>query len=189
MSLPQEESILDADDNDPSKKTPDEPWNEPNDCLLPLAFEEQMRLVEKSIRDSVVPDSIDQPKKNRVKKNKKGQHQSAETTPSSTNKYQQQQKTADKKGKQQPTGDDTQKHNDSNNIFTNRSRIYRYEGRDKVVEDENPILTPPTIDCSNIHEATDDKQAQQKMLMSWYVAGFNTGYYEAMKKYRKSSDN
>ena len=60
--------------------------------------------------------------------------------------------------------------------FSNKSRIYRFE----EAKQENHPTTVPILarnECT-----TDERDARASMLQSWYMAGYHTGYYEAMKK-------
>lgn len=46
------------------------------------------------------------------------------------------------------------------------------------------IMPPPKIPA-NLPKIEGENEAQASMLMSWYMAGYHTGYYEAMKQLKK----
>ena len=52
---------------------------------------------------------------------------------------------------------------------------------------KQPRLCPPPMPPGLLSGRTEEDEALASMLMSWYVSGYHTGYYEAMKKYRSSS--
>lgn len=66
---------------------------------------------------------------------------------------------------------DTPKHT-KDNIFTNNSRKFRY-------------IAPPTLTAANLPPINNESEAHASMLMSWYMAGYHTGYYEALKTLKK----
>lgn len=53
----------------------------------------------------------------------------------------------------------------------------------------NPIggcLMPPPFDTSKLPNIEGEDEARASMLMSWYMAGYHTGYFEATRKLKKS---
>lgn len=52
----------------------------------------------------------------------------------------------------------------------------------KQVPEQNAKLIPPAICSSSFPKIANLDEAQASMLMSWYMAGYHTGYYEAMKR-------
>lgn len=46
-------------------------------------------------------------------------------------------------------------------------------------------LCPPPLPPGLLTGRSDEDEALASMLMSWYVSGYHTGYYEAMKKFKK----
>lgn len=99
-------------------------------------------------------------------------------------------------------------------MFTNKSRKFRFEDADNKDQElstagdhtdselesekqsENidiqkqgsrsfgPFMPPPFV-SSNFPEINSESEAHASMLMSWYMAGYHTGYYEAMKRSKK----
>lgn len=47
---------------------------------------------------------------------------------------------------------------------------------------------PPTLSFLQSGRRTEEDEALASMLMSWYMSGYHTGYYQAMKKYKKNED-
>lgn len=104
---------------------------------------------------------------------------------------------------------------DSNVVFTNRSRKFRF-GDDnidqsvekgptcieKVVESDtretvaqedtsssktskqSRCVMPPPVDFTKFPQVESEDEAHSSMLMSWYMAGYHTGYFQAMKKFK-----
>lgn len=64
------------------------------------------------------------------------------------------------------------------NVYTHRSRIYRFESNSK---EHVPMVPPVNVDM-DLEPPKDETDARASMLMSWYMAGYKTGYYEAMKR-------
>lgn len=52
-----------------------------------------------------------------------------------------------------------------------------------ILKETGPIMPPPFPQLNNLH-IKDEDEAHTSMLMSWYMAGYHTGYYAAMKKYK-----
>lgn len=48
-----------------------------------------------------------------------------------------------------------------------------------------PSLNLPSLSSSTSGTGSEEDEALASMLMSWYMNGYHTGYYQAMKKYRK----
>lgn len=114
-----------------------------SESLLTNSFDDQIKLVEKSIAEERM-------------KNKKS---------SNTNNN-------------LPGTEDSQKQ-DAKQTYTNRSRIYRFDLKEHV-----PIVPPTTVPVTD--PPKNETDARASMLMSWYMAGYQTGYYDAMKRYGDS---
>lgn len=83
-------------------------------------------------------------------------------------------------------------------IFNNRSRKYRFEENidtpsQKTESINEPpknqninkeIIMPPPVDADSLPLIEDKDQAHASMLMSWYMAGYHTGYYKAMTEFK-----
>lgn len=129
------------------------------ESLLSNSYDDQIKLVEHSVAISKNADATDTKKSNSKKVHDK---------PST--RYQKQEQKA--------------KVNTDKLKFTNRSRIYRFDG--SQTEDSNQIKPPPfhpPLDVIPNLLAEDETDTRSAMLMAWYMAGYHTGYYEAMKKY------
>lgn len=137
-----------------------------NDRLLTSAFEEQIKLVDQST----------------LGKNKESRIPSVPAIKLASKKKMKAKTTAQRLDTKQ----------DSNLIFTNRSRKFRFEedSPDQSAEtNENcrrqgRCIIPPPADLANFPQIENEDEAHSSMLMSWYMAGYHTGYYQAMKKLR-----
>lgn len=94
--------------------------------------------------------------------------------------------------------------------FSNRSRKFKY---DETRDDDEPAaqletnltqnlmteanntngnhgigsgcVMPPPCDFSKLPPINTEDEARTSMLMAWYMAGYQTGFYEAMRKFKK----
>lgn len=120
-----------------------------NDSILTENFDDQLKLVEKSLSG----DSQFEKKSSSVKKPKKVQ------------------------------------------AFTNASRKFKFTEIEDETSDKDPKSTspppnvncimPPPINLENYPKIDTEDEARASMLMSWYMAGYHTGYFEAMRKFKK----
>lgn len=139
-------------------------WDE---SLLNRAFDEQVQLVKNSF------------------------HKNADVKPKSKSTQNQASKSGSKEKKN---------NNKQDNVFKNRSRIYRYEDGDRIDADQgvekekdqskpkqpaSDCLIPPPFSMANVPSVVDEEGARASMLMSWYMAGYHTGYYDALRKIKK----
>lgn len=61
-------------------------------------------------------------------------------------------------------------------IYYNKSKKFRFKD-----EEADDCIVPPPFDKL----PSDEKEARASMMMSWYMAGYHTGYYDAMMKLKK----
>lgn len=73
-------------------------------------------------------------------------------------------------------------------VFSNRSWIYRYnaatddEALGPKISDQVPAHPPAEFHCDLSADHDIEPNSRSNMLMSWYMAGYHTGYYDAMRK-------
>lgn len=161
MTSPRDDSSLEADDKD-GKESAAGALRDMcqaqgwQESLLTAAFDEQIRIVAKCIHAEQPPARQRQP----------GQ---PDARPQAARSRQPNSRRAE-----------------DNKVFTNRSRIYRYE---REPDKREPIVSPPvSVDPSSLANLDNEPEARASMLMSWYMAGYHTGYYEATKRYKKQAD-
>lgn len=97
----------------------------------------------------------------------------------------------------------------SNNSYTHKSRILTYESNESDLDNRHvesnisikhidepqkptqpitvdmPKIVPPPTNISDLPKIDTPAEAEASMLMSWYMAGYHTGYMEAMRKFSK----
>ena len=144
-------------------------WQE---ALLTNSFDEQIKLVEKSVA-TLKNDNAKEKRKNKKTERKKSGDSAPQETENSQKQY-------------------------SEHVFTNRSRIYRFGSKEQVPanpatahldSDQMRSMTKPPTRADQIMEPPkDESDARASMLMSWYMAGYQTGYYEAMRRYKSDLD-
>lgn len=79
--------------------------------------------------------------------------------------------------------------------FSNKSQLFRFQTDDmseketKQKEVTKPLPGPainimPPPNTTNLAKPEGEQDAHASMLMAWYVAGYHTGYYEAVKNFQ-----
>lgn len=160
---------------------PNRPWIPTLDELLTKSFEKGIKLVDQSIHGD------------------DDEEESSQSTPT-TSSVNTKKKNSNKKI-QKPTT--TSKQQDNNKlIFSNKSRKCRFEDNSDLIQDklkvgqstsqgnsntssnsgQSAFIIPPQIDLTKLPEIKNENEAHTSMLMSWYMAGYHTGYFQAMKK-------
>jgi hypothetical protein len=149
-----DESKLDGNQLDASH-----PWQE---SILTNSFDDQIKLVERSVARSK-NDSAKEKKKNKTTNKKANNNNNA----------------------MQETENSHKQHVE--HVFTNRSRIYRFDSKEEGVFPQVNIpaqdsIKPPTNPEIIMKQPENESDARASMLMSWYMAGYQTGYYDAMRR-------
>lgn len=49
---------------------------------------------------------------------------------------------------------------------------------------QSHCVMPPPVDFTKFPQIESEDEAHSSMLMSWYMAGYHTGYYQAMKRFK-----
>lgn len=190
----QKNELIGGEDHDVSLNAPraDDDSIDWDESLLTNAFDNSLKLVERSLHGPTTSDSITQGRSPIVKEQKD------QTIPKS--------KVSSKK-KQQTT-----QQQQKEVVLTHQSRRVKYidpckdqlEGKSCSFENNydsgsknlpnimahmrdfpSKSVVPPVFDTSNFPSIDNEDEARASMLMSWYMAGYHTGYFEAMKKFKK----
>lgn len=64
-------------------------------------------------------------------------------------------------------------------VSTNKRNEISFDGANRL---DCPLIPPPPMSLASLPE--DSTQAHASMMMSWYMAGYHTGYYAAIKKFK-----
>lgn len=165
------------------------------ETLLTNSFDDQLRLVGNSINGKKNCNDLEIEKQVQNRKNKKKKKASAEQQ--QTERSRSRLDKGDKpvlshqsklfrfdssidKG-QVPIADKSNCDDPLDVTASNRSAAY-----DRISIDgpnqECPLVPPPPTNLSSMPE--DGSQAHASMMMSWYMAGYHTGYYAAMRKFK-----
>lgn len=160
-----------------------------DDSLLTNVYDEQLKLIGVKVFGGSLSEPAANPNSNETKSSSPASKQKIQLKKDKENSAQSQ----DKK----PT-------------FSNKSRKFRYEaGEGKepdasqqpatnckertTADNDMPIsggavtscIMPPPCDFTKLPPIDTEEEARTSMLMAWYMAGYQTGYYEAMRKFRK----
>lgn len=133
------------------------------------AFDEQIKLVEKSIADS-----------------------RGEETGGSKKKADK--KPAESKAKAPSVKQTASQSPQKEKVFSNRSRIYRFDAADgeeaglSRAPTQVPFHPPTELQCDSLEDADSEPKSRASMLTSWYMAGYHTGYYDAMRRHQRDLD-
>lgn len=137
--------------------------------LLTSAFDDQLKLVTNSLdkNDNKKPMFTNKSRKYRYDENSEGQAKTAQSTGVGETIYQ-----------------------SSKNIKQKQSP--KPKSANKSLKDDEGarvsgdcLLVPPPVDIADLPSIENEDQARASMLMSWYMAGYHTGYFEAMRKLKK----
>lgn len=157
------------------------------DTLLTTSFDDQLRLVGDSIHRKN-SDDLEADKQKPVKRNRKKKKPVTEQTEPTKSAERPEKPTVYHKSKLYHFENATSKKNpsveDSNcdepsNVSTNKRNEIFIEGASHV---DCPLIPPPPLSLSSLPE--ESSQAHASMMMSWYMAGYHTGYYAAIKKFK-----
>lgn len=182
----------------PSSRGPlEESNNSWDESMLTAAFDSQLKLVKKSLEPpQQPPPAATQPVPQAATKSARSSAKSK--TKESTKREVKSEVKPDK---------------DSKILVTHSSRKFRFEDglpessvADSVKKEPATITTttkanqtvanstmvppsgcmmPPPFDTSKFPEIANEDEARASMLMSWYMAGYHTGYFEATRKHKK----
>lgn len=141
-----------------------------DEYLFTKSFDSQVDLIERSKREIVVP---------RVQKTS---DKMDVTTPSpkekpDTHQFNNVSRKFRLKDQQEVMGD----------ISQHVSEIKLKDEQSKLKQNIAPemMIVPPPINPDHLPKINTESAAHASMLTSWYMAGYHTGYYEAMKRLKK----
>lgn len=137
--------------------------NQQSDTLLTSAFENQVKLLQNSLSASSTTET---------------------TTPATT--------TTTTTTATTTTNDSKNNKTPQKPVFSHKSRKIRFDSKG---EPETPLQTTPLTDNNiqskivmppppfELPQSENEDEARTSMLMSWYMAGYHTGYFEALRKF------
>lgn len=152
-----------------------QPASQSLENLLTAAYDKQLQLVDEAFEGN-----------QSNKRDELNKSRAANKTNSNNNNNSKKVKNHTQQNKKSDRDDNDHKEATSEIQYSNKSRIYRFVDNDNNKPEEPTIPTmPPMGLVMDVQHPKDECEARTSMLISWYRAGYQTGYYEAMKKYCK----